>query len=138
MTDVFEGGCLCGAVRFRASGMPDHRMICHCETCRRAAGAPVVAWVTFATSDFEFVEGVAKQHASSPGVTRTFCDVCGTSLTYARADEPESIDVTTASFDTPDALAPKHHSWLEDTISWVEFGDGLPQHRRTSRDGGAA
>ena len=42
-----EGGCLCGATRYRATGRPTSTMICHCQTCRRAAGSPDVAWVRF-------------------------------------------------------------------------------------------
>ena len=132
---VLEGGCLCGAVRYRAQGDADHRMVCHCESCRRAAGSPVVAWVTFPAADFEFFAGEPVAFQSSAHVTRTFCGRCGTPLTYQRSDEAESIDVTTCSFDEPDTLPPTHHSWLEDSVSWVRFGDGLPTHRKTSRDG---
>ena len=47
MTDVVtEGGCLCGAIRYHVRGQPTHSMICHCRTCRKAAGSPVVAWLT--------------------------------------------------------------------------------------------
>jgi len=42
-----EGGCLCKAVRFRVTGDPLHSVICHCHSCRRASGAPSVAWLTF-------------------------------------------------------------------------------------------
>lgn len=132
---VLEGGCLCGEVRYRATGYPAHRMVCHCKTCRRAAGSPVVAWVTFAIGSFEFVKGEPASFQSSPRVTRTFCGSCGTPLTYRSSEAAESIDVTTCSFDEPDALPPTHHSWLQDSISWIRFGDGLPTHRRTSNEG---
>jgi len=132
---LFEGGCLCGAVRYRATGHPEHRMVCHCNTCRRAAGSPVVAWVTFAIDGFDFVEGDPKSFRSSPRVARTFCRSCGTPLTYRRDDMVDTIDVTTGSLDEPDSLPPTHHSWLEDSISWVRFGDGLPTYRKTRSEG---
>ena len=43
---MLEGGCLCGAVRYRISGSPLSSVNCHCESCRRASGAPAVAWIS--------------------------------------------------------------------------------------------
>jgi len=44
--EMSEGGCLCGAVRYRMVGAPLSSAICHCASCRRASGAPTVAWLT--------------------------------------------------------------------------------------------
>ena len=123
---TIEGGCLCGAMRYRVSGEPTNTMICHCQSCRRAAGSPVVAWLTFATAHFQFIKGRAAQFGSSPPVRRTFCGSCGTPLTYQHQDSPATIDVTTCSLDDPACFPPTHHSWLSDDIGWVRFGDGLP------------
>ena len=41
------GGCHCGTIRYEADGEALHHAICHCEDCRRAAGAPMVAWIAF-------------------------------------------------------------------------------------------
>jgi hypothetical protein len=120
------GGCLCGAVRYRVSGAPSNSMICHCQTCRRAAGAPVVAWLTFPKSSFHVLKGEADAYRSSEYVRRTFCPGCGTPLTYEHADSPKSIDLTTCSLDDPQAFPPTHHSWLSHDLAWVRFGDGLP------------
>jgi len=121
-----EGGCLCGAIRYRVSGMRTNTMICHCRTCRRAAGAPVVAWLTFARADFELTKGKLNEFNSTPPVVRGFCGTCGTALTYTHRKSPDSIDVTTCSLDDPQAFPPTHHSWLSHDLAWVRFGDGLP------------
>lgn len=131
---VFEGGCLCGAVRYRASGEVSHPTLCHCRTCRRAAGAPVVAWITVPIARFAFTRGAPVEFRSSPPVTRGFCGVCGTPLTYRHSSFPDSIDVTTASCDDPEAFPPADHTWTSDGISWMQVDDGSPRHRGR-RDG---
>ena len=127
MTDSdIQGGCTCGAIRYRAGGAPTNSMICHCRTCRRVAAAPVVAWLTFPRSGFEIARGRPARFQSSEPVVRTFCNVCGTQLTYAHRDAPNTIDVTTCSLDDPNRFPPTHHSWLEHDLAWIRFGDGLP------------
>jgi len=68
---ILEGGCLCGAIRYRVGGKPTNTMICHCRSCRRAAGSPVVAWLTFATTDFQFSKGQPVEFSSSPRMDLT-------------------------------------------------------------------
>ena len=126
MTASNEGGCACGAVRYRVTGTPTNTMVCHCRTCRSVAASPVVAWLTFARSQFKWVRGQVAQFHSSEPVTREFCGACGTPLTYVHRDSPETVDVTTCSLDDPNAFPPTHHSWLSHDLEWVRFGDGLP------------
>jgi hypothetical protein len=111
-----EGGCLCGAIRYRISGSPTSSVVCHCTSCRRASGAPMVAWLTVDRGRFELLEGTPVVYHSSPGVTRQFCGRCGTALTYANSGD--SIDITTASLDEPDAFPPTADVWLEDKLAW--------------------
>ena len=54
---IAEGGCACGAIRYRVSGPPSNTMICHCQTCRRVAASPVVAWLTFPIAQFDGLDG---------------------------------------------------------------------------------
>jgi hypothetical protein len=122
---IHEGGCLCGAVRYRISGEPMGSMVCHCRTCRKASGAPVVAWLSVAKDRFTLT-GPTQRFNSSKNVTRTFCTRCGTGLTYQHQNEPDEVDVTTCSLDDPNAFPPTHHSWLDHDLAWVKFGDGLP------------
>jgi len=121
-----DGGCACGAIRYRVDGPVANSMICHCRTCRRVAGSPVVAWVTFPKSRFAIVKGAPAEFRSSGPVRRRFCSACGTPLTYEHADSGEFIDITTCSLDAPEAFPPTHHSWLSHDIAWLHFADGLP------------
>jgi|SRR5581483_1047187 len=133
MTDVVtEGGCLCGAVRYQVRGQPTNSMICHCRTCSKAAGAPVVAWLTFVLDRFAFVRGTPTEFRSSPPVIRTFCRTCGTPLTYVHAERPAEVDVTTCTLDNPDVFPPSHHSWMSHDPHWLHFSDGSPAYSTTS------
>ncbi len=129
MTTSLEGGCICGATRYAVDGEPTNTMICHCQSCRRVAAAPVVAWVTFAKTRFAWLRGQPTTFNSSEPVRRTFCSTCGTPLTYEHRDSPETIDVTTCSLDDADRFPPTHHSWLSHDLAWVHFGDGLPTYQ---------
>lgn len=113
---LLRGGCLCGAVRYRIDAAPTTVMICHCATCRRAAGAQSVAWATVPAAGFAFTAGVPAGYASSTGVIRTHCATCGTSLTYRR--DGGAVDVTLASLDDPEALTPTYEGWLSHRVAW--------------------
>ncbi len=121
-----EGGCHCGAVRYALSAAPTGSMICHCQTCRRITGAPVVAWLSVDPDALTFTKGKPQRYVSAPGRTRLLCGVCGTQLTWSRDDDASFIDVATASLDDPSAFPPTHHSWTSHDVAWVKFGDALP------------
>ena len=134
MTNIpIEGGCLCGAIRYRATAQPERRSICHCRTCRLAAGASTVAWVVFPADTFEITRGTPNAYESSPGVTRTFCGRCGTSLTYQSSDARDTVDVTTASLDRADDFPPKVEIWTAQRLRWESLHPELPHYPGSSR-----
>ena len=127
MTKELEGGCLCGRVRFHISGPPLVVTHCHCATCRKAAGAAFVTWVTVRPAHFRWTTGEPAHFLSSPPVRRGFCPMCGTPLSYQRDDRPDEIDVTAGALDDPEAVTPQDHIWWKSHVSWVVPGDGLRQ-----------
>lgn len=131
--DAIEGGCLCGAIRYRALRPAYGITHCHCRTCRRASGAPFVTWAGFDAHKFTIIKGQPAIYKSSPDVVRTFCGACGTALTYQRADLPSSVDVTLGSMDDPQMLEPKDHTWTESRLGWIHLCDGLPEYPRERR-----
>jgi hypothetical protein len=127
---VFNGGCLCGAVRFRAMGAPRYLCYCHCESCRRAAGAASVPWATFGRERFELTGAAVVEFRSSAQVLRGFCGTCGSSLTYRNETRADEVDVVLTALDEPALLAPAAHVWVADKLPWVHIDDDLPQHAR--------
>jgi hypothetical protein len=113
-----EGGCFCGAVRYHLRGSPVSSAICHCESCRRASGAPSVAWVTIELEKFQFIKGEPAAYPSSPGVLRRFCGRCGSPLTYENSKFRGTIDITTATLDDPSRFPPTQEVWLDDRLLW--------------------
>ena len=125
---MLTGGCLCGAVRYAAAGIPFHETICHCTDCRRAVGAASVAWFTVPAASFSWVAGTPAAYASSPGVRRRFCATCGTSLTFEGA--AGEVDVATATLDDPAAMPPRDHTFAASRLGWDVIADGLPVYQR--------
>lgn len=126
MTRTIEGGCLCGAVRYRIQGDPLASGTCQCRTCRKAAAAVIVPWLHVESAHLSFTAGKPIEFTSSPGVTRSFCGRCGTPLTYWTTKYGATIDVTTCSLDDPEAYPPMAHVWTSHKLSWVKLDDGLP------------
>jgi len=85
------------------------------------------------SSEFSFTAAPPQTFHSSPGVVRTFCNCCGTSLTYQRETESQTIDLTTASLDQPNAFPPTREIWLSHKLSWERANDTIPQYAESSR-----
>jgi len=127
-----EGGCLCGAVRYRVSGEPVAATLCHCRSCRRASGGVSVAWAVFGEDAFEWLSGGPSEYSSSPGIYWRFCATCGSLVGYRRDSRPDHIDVTTATLDDPDLFPPTVEIWTGDKIAWETLHPGLPKKLRSS------
>lgn len=118
---VYEGGCLCGAIRYRIDGEPLSAGYCHCRMCQRAAGAPVVAWVAFRRDGFRWVKGEPARLQASARAVRRFCHDCGTALTFEYSADTESVDVTIASLDDPTAAEPVYQIWTSARLPWLHL-----------------
>ncbi len=126
--DSAAGGCLCGTVRYQATAEPDYVAYCHCNSCRKATGAPVVAYATYAEKDVQYTKGKRRVFASSPGVSRTFCGDCGTPISYeAEWNGDIVIGFFISTLDEPDNFPPQKHVAHGDRISWFDAADALPR-----------
>lgn len=131
MNEVHEGGCLCGAVRYRAEGRPANVNHCHCRMCQRGSGAPVVTWATFPLMRFRWTKGAPTIRRSSSIAVRGFCSACGTALFWQGDASAGEIDIAAGSLDHPAAIAPQEHLWTESAVPWLTIADDLPRHRRS-------
>jgi hypothetical protein len=115
----WEGGCLCGAVRFRAAGDPRWIGWCHCQTCRKHSGAPVSVFVAFAHADVAATRGAISKFLSSPGTRRGFCAECGSTLTCEGDARPDELHIHIGAFDEAAALQPTFHIYPEERLPWL-------------------
>jgi hypothetical protein len=126
-----EGGCHCGAVRYKVSGEPQHVALCHCSDCRKSAGAPMVAWAAFAEDEFTLLQGELTVFNSSGTALRSFCAKCGTGIVYRNAEYlPGIVDIQAATLDNPDALPAGAHIQTAERIGWMASAHELPQFER--------
>jgi hypothetical protein len=70
-------------------------------------------------------------YRSSQEAERLFCPGCGTQL--ALRDEPDYLEVTIGSLDTPDAVRPMHHIWATSQIGWLNIADDLARYPGSAR-----
>lgn len=132
---MITGRCLCGGVSYDINGKLPERdgtielpVYCHCKMCQRATGSAFWASTMVPAAQFVLRTGqeLLTRYESSPGVFRSFCKVCGSSLFFDAQAEPNQRYVglgTLDHFETP----PKMHIFVASRAPWYELKDDLPQ-----------
>lgn len=123
------GHCMCGAVSFRATDVPDHGGICHCDQCRRWTGSALVGiTVPKAGLTWDGTEHIGEFQSSS-WAKRGFCTRCGTSLYYQFTDGPENwmanVEVPLGLFDDPNGFELRNEIFIDqkpDSFSYAGEG----------------
>ena len=117
--DVRTGRCLCGAVRIETRGSPRFISNCHCETCRRAASAPSVTWAGFLDAQVTLRGETLTAFASSPGVTRLFCETCGSPIAFRGEAWAGETHIPVCAFDAPETMAPESDHFENEKLPWA-------------------
>ena len=121
-----EGGCQCGAVRFRAEGEPLNVWLCHCRECQQTYSAPFNARA-FYLGEQVTTSGETVGHATSERLLRESCARCGTRV-WTRRMNFVGYGLPLAAFDDPESFTPTAHIWVSEKAPWLKLDDGLPQH----------
>jgi len=131
MTAVHTGGCLCGAVRFSATGRLRGVIYCHCSQCRRQSGHFYAATsVPDASLTVDGSDDVT-WFRSSEQARRGFCRICGSAL-FWKHDERAETSLLAGAFDASDGLAGEAHIFVADKGGYYTIDDGLPRHEKSS------
>ncbi len=126
------GGCLCGAIRYRAEAEPVMQGVCHCTHCQKQAGSAFSIVMAFPKGTVA-IEGSPKSYDDSGDsggrVERIFCPNCGSPL-FTKADAaPDLFFIKAGTLDDPTAFAPAIHFYAQTRLPWVDTG-GIPAFAR--------
>lgn len=127
---MLRASCLCKRVRFEVHGALGRSSHCHCSMCRKAHGAAFGSYAAVKAENCRVVAGaeLILRYRSSPGVDRTFCSRCGSTLQFISEKSPGVVDVALGIFDDDPGIRVPHHIYVGSKAPWFEITDGLPQH----------
>lgn len=121
---------MCGAIRYEVRSAIDAVLHCHCRMCQKAHGAAFGSYGSVLSSDFRITAGVEflRSHDSSPGVRRTFCTICGSTLTWNNSQGEWSAwtGFALGTLDAPTGTLKQRHAHLESRPSWLSLREDEP------------
>lgn len=120
MAKSYEGGCLCGSIRFVAEGPPLRPHTCSCKMCQRHTGSLTATWVEFPRDKVAWTGpgGRPATWRSSEFSSRAFCPACGSSL--GAIDDKPVVALLVGAFDANNRkdLKPDYHSYRGGRPRW--------------------
>jgi hypothetical protein len=129
MGDSREGGCSCGAVRYRLEGEPMFVHCCHCTNCQRQTGSAFVLNLLIETDRVELLAGepVAIDVPRDDGSTQTIwrCPECQVAV-YSRYGNDGCRFVRAGTLDDTSWVVPDVHIYTRSKLPWVAIPEGQP------------
>jgi hypothetical protein len=125
---ILEGGCSCGAVRYRLASEPMFVHCCHCLNCQRQTGSAFVINLLIEPDRVE-VTGepravdVPRDDGSPQRIYR--CLDCQVAV-FSEYGHPAVKFVRSGTLDDPSAVAPDVHIYTRSKLPWVTLPEGVP------------
>ena len=129
---ILEGGCACGAVRYRLNSAPMFVHCCHCTSCQTETGTAFVINALIESDRVETLAGapepVMTPSESGRGQQVWRCPSCRVALwsNYGGAKDVLRF-VRIGTLDAPAALPPDIHIYTRSKLPWVRLPDGVPE-----------
>ena len=132
-----EGGCYCGAVRYRVEGEPVIKGQCHCRECQYITGGAPNLVMGVPDAGFSFLRGAGKpfqrRDLATP-VTREFCAECGTHLLTRAPGMPGVVLIKVGTLDDPSVFGgPQLAIYTVEKQSFHHVPEGIPAFERFPR-----
>jgi hypothetical protein len=128
---TLEGSCLCGAVRYVASGDPLRFYHCHCGRCRKSSGTGHATnlMLTNARLDFHQGESLLKRFKVPEAelFTRQFCGNCGSAVARF-VPEKDVVVIPAGSLNNAPPINPQARIFWDSRAAWSCDGDALPRY----------
>ncbi|MEM8697471.1 MAG: GFA family protein [Pseudomonadota bacterium] len=126
-----EGGCACGAIRYRLRSAPMFVHCCHCTECQCQTGSAFAVNAIIETERIEVLRGDIVETrvptASGRGVHLIQCGECRTGLWTHYAGAGRGIAFLRAgTLDDPSACPPDVHIYTRSKLPWVRLPDDVP------------
>ena len=124
-----EGGCSCGAVRYRLTSDPLFTNCCHCLNCQRQTGSAFVINLIIETDRVELLAGdpqpvdVPRDDGSTQRIYR--CPSCQVAV-FSQYTRPEFRYVRGGTLDQPSSIEPDAHIYTKSKLSWIALPDSTP------------
>ena len=133
MSIPFEGGCRCGAIRYRCTSEPAVALHCYCRDCQYASGGAGATALVCVAADVT-VTGEPKSHMltaeSGVAVERLFCRDCGTPLFARNATTPALFGIKAGTLDDTSWVVPVAHIWASSAPPWACLDEALPRYAK--------
>jgi len=130
MTDVMEGGCACGLVRYRLESLPMFVHCCHCRDCQRQTGSAFAVNALIETDRITLLSGDPESVAvptDSRRPHRIFrCPACRTAVWSEYGGRSALRFVRVGTLDDSAALAPDVHIYVRSKLPWVRLPESIP------------
>jgi hypothetical protein len=129
MSGGLEGGCSCGAVRYRLASGPLFVHCCHCLNCQRQTGSAFVINLLIESDRVEILAGepqpvdTPRDDGSAQRIYR--CPDCRIAV-FSEYGWPEIWFVRAGTLDDPSAVAPDVHIFTRSKLPWVTLPAGTP------------
>ncbi len=126
--ETLEGGCFCGAIRYRATGSLQHARACHCSQCRKAFSGPSSAYAELTPSTrFEWTKGheLLRDYESAQGWGLAFCTQCGSTLCGLHNGNVHGL--TLGCIDGDPGVDIEKHIFVDSKAPWDHIGGSAPQ-----------
>jgi hypothetical protein len=129
MSVVREGGCSCGAVRYRLISDPLFTHCCHCLNCQRQTGSAFVINLLI-EADRVVLLGREPEAVDAPrddgSKQRIFrCPSCQVAV-FSEYGRPEVRFVRGGTLDEPSSVAPDVHIFTRSKLPWVALAGSAP------------
>jgi hypothetical protein len=124
----FEGGCQCGATRYRCTAPPFVSYTCHCTACQRLTSSAFATCIQVRAEALSRTSGspVSRERRADSGnlLTTSFCAICGSALFSANAARPRLRTVYVGTLDRAADVAVDAHIWTRRRLPWVLLPPG--------------
>jgi hypothetical protein len=90
-------------------------------------GGAANVWVGYQPHQVTITSGKPAVFSKTPGISRSFCSTCGTSIAYQDDGIKDELYLTLGFFDGPEGLPPSAHAYWRLRLPWVSFADTIPR-----------